>query len=270
MALDQIETRVFVGSQLTDFDNLSGEDQNTAIALLAKEFYGRTDVEKGLTAFDRTIRSGKEKCVIAKMGQEIAGVATLKEYAFDQIAAQLFIDAKYQDGYLESIRLKPFGQLVAEHGYPGEYTTAEELAYVTVVQKYRGMKLSGELFQFFTDQIARKRNPSLIFTIARGDFAHSGVQSLLTNYMLDVEKDKNGLREDGKVKVTGVWIDTEQASAAVGYVLANITPYSGSSAAIKTIEKYGGKPVGFYRNMSPVWCMDKDQINLESGAIIPS
>lgn len=262
MSFTQVELDRTLGPVLTDFRRVTSEEQQTAINLLAQEFYGHSDVSKGMTKFSHSLKEGGERGVIAMVGHEVAGIATYKEYAIAQIAEQLYVEAQYKDGQLALMRLRPFSQLTRDYGFLGNYIKAVEFAYITVDPEFRSKKIGSTLFRHQTDEITKGEGDCLIFTLARGIYAQSDIETKVTKYMLDIEKQNNGLRENGKVRVTGVWIDSEEASRNIGFDLTVLNPYSGSGQTVHLIEKSGGKPIGFSRNLSPAWCVEKNSIRV--------
>lgn len=241
---------------LIDFKELSANKQIQAIEMLAKEFYGSEQLEKGRQRFHEKIASNIQtvKCMI--VDDTLAAISSYCIYQWEEIAKQLYFEPRYENRQLREIRLISFGDLISTAKFDKKYPQAFELDYTLVIEKFRGKRLHTKLFRARLNDIARFFDHGLVFTLARSIYAGKGIDKKSTDYLLSVEKAINGNRPDGSVNISGIWVSADDFRSNVGVDLAKITPAFGTETTIHLAQKFGFINVGFYRNLSPVFATD--------------
>lgn len=242
-------------SRLSAYPDCPKNIKEQTVVCLGREFYGFKDSEKGATKFRIDLDSGVEKGILFHDGCHLQAVMTRKEYQYSQISPQLFIEAETEDKKITRLRLQPFSDLLTKENLLENYDKAIEVAYIYVPPEFRGQRLSSELFSEHINQILKypQADKNLLFTIARGIYAQSDIQTNLTQYLLNQEKLTNGCDSNEKVKVTGTWVPVEDVSKATSFDLSIIGPETGAEATIHLFKKIKAKFIGFAKNMSPVW-----------------
>jgi GNAT superfamily N-acetyltransferase len=245
--------------------NLDTSDQSsltTVTKLLAREFYGRNPekLSRGEEIFRISILSGNQIVKYAEVEGGLVGITTYKTYAWEKIAKQLYFQGRYERNHLKAVRLRSFGDLVEEAGLSTSYSEVIELAYTTVVEAYRGQGIGRTLFEARLGEILSKYHQVLVFTLARGPFAETDINQQVTNYLLSVEREVNGVRDDGLVRIRGVWVKAGKIRANTGYGIGSLAPISGSGATIHLAQGYKFIPIGFSRNFAPLLIADSEII----------
>lgn len=246
--------------KLLDFHDAPVWAQDLSVILLAQEFYGHKSIEEGVSIFGESITSGEQHAKVIIKDDELIGVGTYKIYEWSKIENQLYLEPGY-DVYGRTVRfrLAKFGDLVDKVVGTRLFDRAGELAYVVVNPKFRGFGYGKRLFNARIGEL-KKISDSLIFAIARGIYAQTDINQLLTQAMLSSEEEVNGRMGDGRVCVRGIWSDVEWLSSRIGYDLSGVDFSSGAGATIHQAAKVGFVPIGFSRNVSPTWVCRADRV----------
>jgi hypothetical protein len=251
--------------EIFDFNNLSTDLQDQVMHALAKEFYGTQRLAEGLEAFWRSLTTQRHFIKAVLWEGQLVGASSYKIFEWEQIRAQLYYEARFEDGNLSAIRLRPFATLV---DHPTHTPVAEMVAYATILDGYRGRDFYRHLFVAKLQDIVQKSGAGLVFALTRGDYAASDIVQKGTAYMLAREAETHGYQPDGTVNVQGTWVAVEDFAMQTGYSIAPIsfaTHSRGSQLTTLLAQEHGFVPIGFHRNFSILLVTTPDVIRARLG-----
>ncbi|MBP6989765.1 GNAT family N-acetyltransferase [Candidatus Shapirobacteria bacterium] len=177
---------------------------------------------------------------------ELAGVAVNRLYLASEIGKQLFLS---QEG--ELFYLTKFQDMIKNHGFLLNNKVIE-IAYITIDPEHRNRGYAKGLFSKGLEDLRTKYPGETVIVMPKGPFAGKGLASQITKLMLEVEKNKNG-STNGLVNVNGERVSRTYLENILGLKLDAYTPYSGNQIITHLASTNGFSPVGYYRNLSPVW-----------------
>jgi len=248
--------------QIVDFNGLSSDLQQQVITVLAKEFYGADRVEEGSAAFWGTLEKGNHFIKAVLWDGVLAGTSSYKVFDWEQLAPQLYYEARFEDGRLDALRLRSFADMVGSPAEPPK-KVAEMIAYATVLEPYRGRDFYRHLFVAKLRDIVDKSGAGLVFALTRGDYAATDIIPKGTRYLLDIEERVNGCKPNGLVDVRGEWVKAADFEAHVGYPITGLSFDShsrGSHLTTLLAKEHGFVPIGFHRNFSVLLVTTPDVI----------
>lgn len=251
------ETEIGIADyMIIDYLSTTKETKTQAMSLLAQEFHPN-NVDEGVRKFTDSANLAKDHVLCVTKGNEVVGVSTYKVYSFDEIRSQLYYEGKFDsNNSLIALRFRTFENLLLQNRFCLNYQYVSELAYSSVKHEHRGVGLGSFMFNERMDRMKLLSNPYLLFTIARGIYTQFGITDELKNIMLENEKAKNGVKEDGKTNIKGEWINTEFLSSQLGHEISLVNFEAGAKQTIHLSKKFDFKPLGFSKNLSPLWCLE--------------
>ena len=182
--------------------------------------------------------------VVSARGELIGGMV-VNFYTWDHLKRSLYFSRRDEhQAQPGEIAVRPIGSLVSSRLQPTEEPVAAiELAYFSVVERYRGLGIGRELFARFVRQVVgAQRQPTFCFTIVKARYATTGLGDRLMKHLLRQGPD--------------------QASSAVElspFVNELHLPrdlFAADRAAIPTAklaERAGWTPIGYGRHLGEVW-----------------
>lgn len=221
-----------------------------ASVLLAEEFYSADKFKYGINRFYSEISTGDAEVYVLKNGREVIGISTMKQYPFERISNQLYY-APIRNGLcISGLRLIPFEALLSMAGFCGDYSIVSELGYNFVRHQFRGQGFGRVMFDLRVKKVKEMGNSQLIFGIVRSRFAGSANQ--IFEHFLQMEQAQNGM--NGKlVTVTGVPISVDGLEKSLKLDLSELSLNSGVQASAHLMASESFTPIGFAKNLSPLW-----------------
>ena len=183
----------------------------------------------------------------------VQGVTQAKYYDWDLLKKQIHFAANInQVGQIERVWLAPLSNIVGLRD-DDDHAIATELAYYWIDQDVRGNGFGRLLFNAPFDRFVNIRKENyFLFTIAMGNSVGTKRGNKLLEYMLNKEKEVNGLDSNGKVIVKGISVEHEELEN-IGFT-SEMFGIRNESMATKVLAlERGLKFVAFSRNLSPLY-----------------
>ena len=243
--------------QMVAFSELSPEMQHQAVTLIVDSFYQhRADIpqEHALTKISNALQAVKEIAFCVTYGNIVVGISTYSLYDYCQLKDQMYLETDYQGDHLSAMRLMSFHDLLEKKQiYQGEVPKAAGFGYSFVLPAFRNKGLAKRLFQRRLEDILSHQEVGVIFAIIRGPYAQQNVSPCVLSSLLEAEERANGREGIQRIKVTGVWVGSDQFEQELQLPVHSLNDYSGAPAMTKLIADGGFVPIGFFRSLSPVW-----------------
>lgn len=177
------------------------------------------------------------------------GVLVLHFYSWELLAPQICFLAKHNSkGEILNIKLARFEQLV---NAPTPPKLVAELSSFWVNPEFRGKGIGRLLFEktlsVFEDTL---KNGDFSFTAARGKLGKDTGQKIF-NYLLATEEKVNGKNENtNQINITGIEVDVDNLSQAVGIDCRNLPVHPDSLATFVLAQKNNMQVLGYFRTTS--------------------
>lgn len=251
---------------LADFTALSPPMQQQAVALIVDAFYQhRTDLthEEALTKIGNALRDRKEIAFCIADAQKVLGISTYSLYDYQRMREQLYMETRYQESCLSSMRLASFHELLCRKSiHQGALPKVAGFGYSFVLPAFRNQGMARLLFRRRLEDICSHKDVGVIFAIVRGPYAQMNVSPLVMSSFLQAEQHVNGWECEQRVKVTGVWVECTHLDEMLRLPISSLSDHSGSPAMTKLIAQSGFVPLGFFRSLSPVWATTRAALEL--------
>jgi len=135
---------------------------------------------------------------------------------------------------------------------PGEL--AVEFAYFAVENAYRGMGLGSVLFKQSLCRVLEEVGPvECLFTIAKGVYSGSGKGQQVKEHLLGVERQINGIDENGLTIVKGVKVPLGLIEDEFHIGRQDLRVRPESVATVKLAQRMGWQEIGLATNLSPIY-----------------
>jgi len=199
---------------------------------------------------DKALKASR--ILIAQDDVNSFGVGYANIYLWERLSPQLLIKFDKEEG---KIWLSKMGN---EVGTRGQYPIAVELAYYCINQEYQSRGIGKAIFfQTILNSLSEINTFNLVFlTIAMGCYAGTGVGQQIRQYLLEDEKNINGVSPDGKIIVTGVKKDLGEVEEIFEVTSANFRTREQSIATRILAEKIYCREIGLSKNLSPVFARE--------------
>ena len=175
------------------------------------------------------------------------GASEVAVYAWETLGKQLLMKS---DG--ESIWLtKMHKELIVS----GDTPVAVELAYFAVNPDYWGMGCGRYIFSESMKRVLVETGDTAgcLFTIAMGEYAHTGKGQQVKEFLLNREKAINGKDSEGWINVTGEKFPLAEMEVKYEFTRDKLTTRGLSVATEVIAQKLGWKNIGLSTNLSPVY-----------------
>ena len=239
-----------------EWHNLPAEDSENikkAASLLAAEFL--PEEQEHPEYFLRALADKRTVAGITRHVEDetIAGIATYNVFPWENIESQLYLQPVLDGDDIAAVKLRRFEDMITAGMKLDPPECAVELAYNLVEKPFRGQGIGRRQWDHRLDDISRQFHNPLIFTLARSPFSGMNLGEKTIKVLLENERQIQGLAQGAPVKIQSVQMPIASLGEQLGIELASLSLKNGSPHTIHHCETSGFIPVGFSRNLCPVW-----------------